>query len=160
MAKSLFDLSARQGATLTLLDIGGGFPGWDGSECVYHSQPQDLAEQATDAHVAAAASPTAAGLSFACHQNTASGDDGASRACCTAVEHGNGDAGRELHEGGEGIVAPPPPPLSLAEIARVTLPVLDALFPPSSGVQVTGLTQLRELYLPGSRCSAVFYQHV
>ncbi|CAN0438810.1 unnamed protein product, partial [Ascophyllum nodosum] len=35
VAKRVFDLAAGQGIQLTLLDIGGGFPGWDGSEYVY-----------------------------------------------------------------------------------------------------------------------------
>ncbi|CAM9516013.1 unnamed protein product, partial [Hapterophycus canaliculatus] len=144
VAKSLFDLAARQGATLTLLDIGGGFPGWDGSECVYHRQPgpRDTVPEATDAPAAtaaaaSAASPSAEGQCLPCHESTASGGDGASRTC-TATEQGSGDAGYESQQQKDGVVSEPSttPPLSLAEIARVTLPVLDELFPPSSGVQV------------------------
>lgn len=149
VAKSLFDLAARQGATLTLLDIGGGFPGWDGSECVYHRRllPPDLAPEATDdappVAPASTALPSSTGQPLSPPDGTTSGDGGASRTCTSPVQR-NGDAANELQRQGERVVTTtPPPPLSLAEIARVTLPVLNALFPPSSGVQVTGLAQLR-----------------
>lgn len=36
MAKRIFDLAAEHGIWMSLLDIGGGFPGWDGSEYVYN----------------------------------------------------------------------------------------------------------------------------
>lgn len=89
MARTVFDLAARQGVTLTLLDIGGGFPGWDGTEYVY--------DKAVDKEEVVGSS-----------------------------------------SGGEDA----PPPLSLAKIAEVTIPVLDELFPPGSGVQVRKIPQL------------------
>ncbi|CAM9710660.1 unnamed protein product [Scytosiphon promiscuus] len=142
VAKSLFDLAARQGATLTLLDIGGGFPGWDGSECVYDRQPipHDLVPGATDAPAAAAASTAstgAVGQSLPCHKNTERASD--DRGAHVSPAPGDGGLGHGLEQLGANVVSVPtatPPPLSLAEIARVTLPVLDALFPSSSGVQV------------------------
>lgn len=91
MARVIFDLAARQGVTLTLLDIGGGFPGWDGSECVY--------DKATGEEEAV----------------------GSSRVVGSGAVDGGEDG---------------PPPLSLAQIAEVTIPVLDELFPPNSGVKV------------------------
>ncbi|CAM9378845.1 unnamed protein product [Pylaiella littoralis] len=106
VAKSIFDLAARQGVELTLLDIGGGFPGWDGSEFVYH-QVRPLNDAETGRIVP---SPT------------------------TAAVQTNGGAAAE--GGDEEALAPPAPPLSLADIAQVTLPVLDELFPPGSGIQV------------------------
>lgn len=83
VARAVFDLAARQGVTLTLLDIGGGFPGWDGTEYVY-DKVMDKEEVV-----------------------------------------GSSSGGEDA-----------PPPLSLAKIAEVTIPVLDELFPPGSGVQV------------------------
>lgn len=106
----MFDLAARQGVTLTLLDIGGGFPGWDGSECVYHQAPPP---NGGGEIVDGAPSPTAVTVKT----------DGAA-----------GGGGEE-----EAMVMPTPP-LSLAEIAEVTVPVLDELFPLSSGVQVKSPT--------------------
>lgn len=34
----MFDLAAERGCQLRVLDIGGGFPGYDGSEPIYHTQ--------------------------------------------------------------------------------------------------------------------------
>ena len=101
MARRVFDLAAQQGLHLTLLDIGGGFPGWDGSESVYHP-----------------------------HSDTAAVRDG-SAAMQEAEAVGSSGSG----SGGDTATAPP---LSLADVAKVTVPALDRLFPPSSGVRVSG----------------------
>lgn len=141
MARSLFDLAARQGVKLTLLDIGGGFPGWDGSECVYQPVPRgepaaggEESGQATLDESAATSSAPSATVQ-AVFDMTASaksrGSDSSGGTSGTAVAQAHGaDGGREGDE------STPPHPLSLAEIAQVTVPVLDELFPPGSGVQV------------------------
>lgn len=101
----MFDLAARLGVRLSLLDIGGGFPGWDGSECVYQQQ-QTAADGGT---VEGSTAGGGIGVSDGLVASTAIT---AAAAAATAV------------------------PLSLAEIAGVTLPVLGDLFPASSGVRV------------------------
>lgn len=115
VARAVFDLAARHGVKLTLLDIGGGFPGWDGSEYVYQ-QNRDVADYAVNP---VGASPWKEALDV---------DDMQRR------------RGPEEGDGGipdDHVAAIPP--LSLEKIAEATLPVLDKLFPPSSGVQVNAL---------------------
>lgn len=104
MARMAFDLAERQGINLTLLDIGGGFPGWDGSEFVYEATSEAAAVTAEESF------PTSS-PETAAEQHLGVGDDGED-------------------------ISTPRPPLSLADIAEVTIPVLDDLFPPGSGVQV------------------------
>lgn len=94
VARLVFDLAARRGLRLTLLDMGGGFPGWDGSEWVYREQSRGV--------------------------HCAGGGGGG---------EGRGVAGSSEAPGASR-------PLSLADIAEVTVPVLDELFPPESGVKV------------------------
>ncbi|CAM9716060.1 unnamed protein product [Chrysoparadoxa australica] len=43
VARQVFDMAASQGVQISLIDIGGGFPGWDGSECPYQSGSEDKA---------------------------------------------------------------------------------------------------------------------
>eukprot|EP00752_Nemacystus_decipiens_P012685 g11238.t1 len=156
VARSLFDLAARQGVKLTLLDIGGGFPGWDGSECVYQYQHQPLsrgdpaaegvekgrvmgAESATTSSVPSAMvrSVLDRGIASATDKDrgrdrdSSGGDSG-----ITVAQAGAAAAAAGAADGGDKDGSAPLPPLSLAEIARVTVPVLDELFPPHSGVQV------------------------
>lgn len=141
MAKSVFDLAARKGVKLTLLDIGGGFPGWDGSEYVYRRPSPDdgtaAAAVATRDSIPLSATDAVATQG---EGDKSDGGSGGTASACTVSGDGGGVKG-----GGEDVAdgcslprpsPPPPPPLSLAEIARVTLPVLDELFPPGSGVQV------------------------
>lgn len=146
MARSLFDLAARLGVKLTLLDIGGGFPGWDGSECVYHPIPcgEASAREEGRGQVTLGESTATNGAPSTTVQSvldvgTAStkdrGRDSSGDASGTRVTQADGATG-----GGEEDESTPPPPLSLAEIARVTAPVLDKLFPLGSGVQVKPTT--------------------
>ncbi|CAN0177020.1 unnamed protein product, partial [Ectocarpus sp. 4 AP-2014] len=138
VAKSVFDLAARKGVKLTLLDIGGGFPGWDGSEYVYRRPSPDDDEKAAAAAAAATrdSSPPSATDAVATlgRGDKSDGDSGGTASACAVSDDGGG-----VKCGDEDVSSEcpsPPPPLSLAEIARVTLPVLDELFPPGSGVQV------------------------
>ena len=137
MARSLFDLAAGQGVKLTLLDIGGGFPGWDGSECVY--QPMPRGEQPAgntlddSATTSCAPSATVSVLDVGTASTRDSGSDSGVGASATRVTQADGGA---TGGGEEEDASTPPPPLSLAEIARVTVPVVDELFPAGSGVQV------------------------
>ncbi|CAN0192649.1 unnamed protein product [Ectocarpus sp. 12 AP-2014] len=144
VAKSVFDLAARKGVKLTLLDIGGGFPGWDGSEYVYRRPSPDDDETAAAAAATRDSSPPSATDAAATPGggDKSDGGNGGTASARTVSDDGGGVTG-----GGEDVSdgcslpcpprpSPPPPPLSLAEIARVTLPVLDELFPPESGVQV------------------------
>lgn len=89
MAREVFDLASQQGLSLTLLDMGGGFPGWDGSEHIYQEKSSGIV-----------------------HATEGSGQDG--------------------EASGESVDRP----LSLADIAEATMPVLDDLFPSRSGIQV------------------------
>lgn len=140
VARSLFDLAARQGVKLTLLDIGGGFPGWDGSECVY--QPTPRGGTAAGEEAGRLAVSESAGTSSAPSATVQSVPDaGSTRDSGRDREGGGGSGTAVAHvdgatEGSEEDVSASPPPLSLAEIAQVTLPVLDELFPTGSGVQV------------------------
>lgn len=155
VARSLFDLAARRGVKLTLLDIGGGFPGWDGSECVY--QPTARGESAAegesgqvalDESAATSSAPSATVQSVLDVESTAGkiavtapaedrdvyADGDSSGGPGVTVAKTDGAGGGDEEDAGA-----PEPPLSLAEIARVTVPVLDELFPPGSGVQVKRL---------------------
>ncbi|CAM9683865.1 unnamed protein product, partial [Laminaria digitata] len=124
MARAVFDLAAQQGLHLTLLDIGGGFPGWDGSESVYH-QPSNPPSRAAAVAVAVGNCSPSNGAAM----REDGGADGSGV--------GGGDSGGGGGDGdGSDIAAVVAPPLSLAEVAKVTVPVLDRLFPPSSGVKV------------------------
>lgn len=109
MARAVFDLASQQGLHLTLLDIGGGFPGWDGSEYVYHP-------------------PSSAAAAAAAVGNGSPVDSSGS-----PMREAEGDDGSGV--GGD-LSAAAVAPLSLAQVAKVTVPVLDRLFPPSSGVKV------------------------
>ncbi|CAM9285136.1 unnamed protein product [Ectocarpus fasciculatus] len=132
VARSVFDIAARQGVKLTLLDIGGGFPGWDGSEYVYRRSPDDetAATRERDSRPSATDVATPGGEGSDRGSGTAS-------AFAVAGDGGVKGGGEDFADGSSlSRPRPPPPPLSLAEIARVTLPVLDELFPPGSGVQV------------------------
>lgn len=152
VAKSVFDLAAgKHGLRLTLLDIGGGFPGWDGSESMYRTPPPSGGAAGGEgggggkvsgvggqpAHSGTAVTSSAPGATDRSDSAVATDvDTNSYGASCVAAEQADGGVG----SGEEGFVAPPPRPsplpLSLAEIAEVTLPVLDELFPPDSGVQV------------------------
>lgn len=70
----------------------------------------------------------------------------------TAAVQTNGGAAAE--GGDEEALALPAPPLSLADIAQVTLPVLDELFPPGSGIQVKRSTRVSSLRCDRARRSA------
>lgn len=133
MAKSVFDLAARKGVKLTLLDIGGGFPGWDGSEYVYRRSPDDETAATRDGPPSATDVATPGG-------HKSDGSSGTASAFTVTDDGGFKDGDEDVADGcslpRRPPPPPPPPPLSLAEIARVTLPVLDELFPPGSGVQV------------------------
>ena len=107
MARAVFDLASQQGLQLTLLDIGGGFPGWDGSEFVYHP-PSNAAAIGVSSPIDNSGSP----------MREAERDDGSG-------------------VGGYIAAAAAVAPLSLAQVAEVTVPVLDSLFPHSSGVKVS-----------------------
>lgn len=141
MARSLFDLAARQGVKLTLLDIGGGFPGWDGSESVYKPIPREVAASGAgggqvplsdSARTSSAPSATVQSVLGVGSTRDKDGDrDSIGGSPGTTVTQADGAAG-----GGDEGATTSAPPLSLAEIAQVTLPVLDELFPPGSGVQV------------------------
>ena len=112
IARAVFDLAAEQGLHLTLLDIGGGFPGWDGAESVYRPPSR------------AAAVGNGSPSNGSPMREAEGGDSG----------NGSGDGSGS---GGD-IAAAAALPLSLAQVAKVTVPVLDRLFPPSSGVKVNG----------------------
>lgn len=124
MAKAVFDLAAQQGLRLTLLDIGGGFPGWDGSESVYHPPSREAVVVADVGNGSPSNGST---------MREAEGGDG------TGCADGSGSADGGGSDGGIAAAAP----LSLAQVAEVTVPVLDRLFPPSSGVKVNDRTNER-----------------
>ncbi|CAN0167719.1 unnamed protein product [Ectocarpus sp. 8 AP-2014] len=142
VAKSVFDLAAQKGVKLTLLDIGGGFPGWDGSEYVYRRpSPDDGTAAAAAATRDSSPPPATDAAATAGGGDKPDGGSGGTASACTVSGDGGGvkGAGEDVSDGCSLPCPPrppPPPPLSLAEIARVTLPVLDELFPPGSGVQV------------------------
>lgn len=143
----MFGLAARQGVRLTLLDIGGGFPGWDGSEYMYQHHPMPHGEpgagvggeergQVTTGESAPTNSAPSTTVQSALDVGAASAkdrgrDSGGGASGTTAAQADGAAAG-----GGGNDASTPPAPLSLGEIARVTVPVLDDLFPPGSGVQV------------------------
>eukprot|EP00903_Cladosiphon_okamuranus_P015933 g14717.t2 len=145
VARSLFDLAARQGVKLSLLDIGGGFPGWDGSECEYQPMPRGEASareerrgQVTLGESTAARNAPRATVQPVHEVETAStkgrGSDSSGGASGARVPQADGATGGDQKQ--EEDTSTPPPPLSLAEIARVTVPVLDELFPTGSDVHV------------------------
>lgn len=45
LSMQVFDLAAERGVTLRVLDIGGGFPGFDGSEPIYHGEAPGEGEE-------------------------------------------------------------------------------------------------------------------
>lgn len=198
VTRFVFDLAARQGVILTLLDIGGGFPGWDGSECVYNQPQSSTCSKTTEESGPERADPTLDQAppfqdqpdSFRIGKRSTSANGHTNPGASSSV---NGSSTRpsvplspaggvlngasspgEISLSGpirverststtsttspnvamgqgavenctsDGVATPSLPPLSLADIAKVTVPVLDKLFPPNSGVQV----MFDEVYLP------------
>ncbi|CAM9948550.1 unnamed protein product, partial [Choristocarpus tenellus] len=147
VARQVFDMAKAQGLVLKLLDIGGGFPGWDGTEHLYlqtlcgdgdlglnegkvEDGLADLAVQTFQPSNAYDVPDKEVSKGPEAEMHTVSGSAGG--------PPGGLNEGESVHpmESGPSRLPASSLPLSLSDIAEVTLPVLEELFPHDSGVQV------------------------